>query len=232
METNVLNNNQNNQNNQNDNNSTKKYNVRMLPVKMLIDNENIESLTLSKEFANSVFIGKITGKTNRYLNGIAVTDLRKVTPLDLVKHLLFGLVAEFKTRKNFEAEHTTQHIANETNTLNVEALKLLKSYLNTSTIYRVNDKGQIISGLRLAGSLSLRDTALKITDKHLIATCKKENLKAVLHAHAKAVTAQFQYINDIATMIKELATTTGKKTTKATTTTATLTTETTAVVSA
>lgn len=240
MKTNVLNqdNNQNqNQNQNNQNNSTKKYNVQMLPVKMLIDNESIESLTLSNEYANSVFIGKITGTTKRYLNGIAVTDLRKVTPLDLIKHLLFGLVAEFKTRKKFEAEHTTQQIANETNNLNVEALKLLKSYLNTSTIYRVNDKGQIVSGLRLAGSLSLRDTALKITDKHLIATCKKENLKAVLHAHAKAVTAQFQYINDIATMIKELATVTtatttatttkAKKTKKATTTTATLTAETT-----
>ena len=213
METSVSNNN---------NNNTKKYNVELLPVKMLIDNENIETLTLSKEFANSVFIGKITGNTKRYLNGIAITDLRKVTPLDLVKHLLFGLVAEFKTRKQFEANYTNKKIADETETLKVEALKLLKSYLNTSTIYRINDRGQIVYGLRLAGSLSLRDTALKISDKHLLATCKKENLKAVLHEHAKAVTAQFQYINDIATMIKELATTK-----KATTTTATLTTETT-----
>ena len=215
METSVSNNN-------NNNNNTKKYNVELLPVKMLIDNENIETLTLSKEFANSVFIGKITGNTKRYLNGIAITDLRKVTPLDLVKHLLFGLVAEFKTRKQFEANYTNKKIADETETLKVEALKLLKSYLNTSTIYRINDRGQIVCGLRLAGSLSLRDTALKISDQHLLATCKKENLKAVLHEHAKAVTAQFQYINDIATMIKELATTK-----KATTTTATLTTETT-----
>ena len=90
----------------------------------------------------------------------------------------------------------------------------------------------------MADGLKLKDTALKITDSHLLATCKKENLKAVIYAHSKAVVAQFRYIEDLNTMINKIQAeqaeqaTKAKKTKKATTTTATLTTETTAVVSA
>ena len=208
--------------------TTRKYNVTVVPIKIKVENTNINTITLPQEYGNSVFIGKITGNKIQYLNGIVVTDLRKISVIDMVQHLLFALVAEYKARKEFECKYSKFELTNKVKEdSNVKAMNLFKSYLSTSTIYRVNGNGDIVCGVKLTGNLTLRDTALKINDKHLLATCKKENLKAVLYQHAKAIAAQFQYIDNIKIMIKELITTTStekssKDKVKASTTIATL----------
>ena len=93
-------------------------------------------------------------------------------------------------------------------------------YLNTSVIYRSDSNGKIANAIEIAGQ-TLKDTALKVTNKHLIATCNRNDLRAVIHHQAKAVLAQFRYIDDLNEMINELS-----KTDKANeTTTATATTK-------
>ena len=225
------------QDNNNNNNTTAKQNANVVIINQTTLSQNIVGIQLGKSLANSVVIGKIHTTTKQTtFKGVAVTELRKCDAVGLVQHILYMLVAEFKQRKQFEKDYTNTTIQGEADTLNVKALSLLKSYLNTNTIYRTNADGVIVSGIELTDGLKLRDTALKITDGHLLATCKKENLKAVIFAHAKAVIAQFRYIEDLNTMINKIqaeqaekATTTAKakKTKQATTTTATLTAETT-----
>lgn len=230
METNVL-----KQDNNNNNNTTTKQTANVVIVNQTTLSQNIVGVNLGKNLANSVVIGKIHTTTKQTtFKGVAVTELRKCDAVGLVQHILYMLVAEFKQRKQFEKDYTNATIAGEAETLNVKALSLLKSYLNTNTIYRTNADGVIVSGIELTDGLKLRDTALKITDGHLLATCKKENLKAVIFAHSKAVVAQFRYIEDLNTMINKIqaeqattTTTKAKKTKKATTTTATITAETT-----
>lgn len=193
----------------------------------IIDVKNIE-LSELKTTANSVVLLQqrfnVNGNT---IKGVAVNGLKKTDLISIVKHLLIAIVAEKKQELQFNNEFAT--INNQKS--GITAKKYLTRFLNTNLVFRTDSTGKIATAVKLNG-LKLKDTALKITDKHLLATTDRNNLRAVLHHHTKAVVAQFRYLEDlqeaINEMIKETTATEPAPTTKgkkATTTATTLTTE-------
>lgn len=196
-------------------NTNATINVTTINVK----NTQLNDLRVS---ANSVLLlQQTTSATNNvFIKGVAISGLKNTEAMTIVKHLLTAICAEYRVRNNFNNEFSTLKINGKDEQTGLTAKSLFARYLNTSVIYRSDSNGKIANAIEIAGQ-TLKDTALKVTNKHLIATCNRNDLRAVIHHQAKAVLAQFRYIDDLNEMINELS-----KTDKANeTTTATATTK-------
>lgn len=172
---------------------------------------------------------------NQFIKGVCVAGLKKTDETSIIKHLLTAISAEFRVRNKFNGEFATINLNGATEQTGLTAKSLFARYLNTNIIFRSDSHGKIAKAIKINGQ-TLKDTALKVTNRHLLATCNRNDLRAVIHHQTKAVCAQFRYIDDLNDMISELLNeaTTAKvtsetakaKKTKATTATAKVTSET------
>ena len=140
---------------------------------------------------NTVILAKQTtsernGEVTTSVRYIEVCNVEKTDSLTIVKSLLKFCIAEFFVCKEFETEFADT---------NIKQRKLFNQFLTTNKIYRSNSEGKIASAIE--SEVPLSQTALKVTNRHAVATCKQENLKAAIHKHAKAIVAQSKHISTI-----------------------------------
>lgn len=135
--------------------------------------------------------GEITTSV-RYLE---VCNTEKSDGLTVVKSLLKYCVAEYFVCSEFETEFSDT---------NIKQRKIFNQFLATNTIYRTNSEGVIVDAL--VSEVPLSQTALKVTNKHTITNCKKENLKSAIHQHAKAILAQCKHVSMIAKRVEKIET--------------------------
>ena len=180
-------------------NTNATINVTTINVK----NTQLNDLRVS---ANSVLLlQQTTSATNNvFIKGVAISGLKNTEAMTIIKHLLTAICAEYRVRNNFNNEFSTLKINGKDEQTGLTAKSLFARYLNTNVIYRSDSNGKIANAIEIAGQ-TLKDTALKVTNKHLIATCNRNDLRAVIHHQAKAVLAQFRYIDDLNEMINELS---------------------------
>ncbi|MFR9543029.1 MAG: hypothetical protein SNJ29_13705 [Rikenellaceae bacterium] len=149
---------------------------------------------------NTIVLAKRTvsernGEITTSVRYIEVCNVDKTDALTIVKSLLKYCVAEFLVCKEFEAEFADT---------NIKQRKLFNQFLSTNKIYRTNSEGKIVSAIE--SEVPLNQTALKVNNNHTIANCKKENLKAAIHQHAKAIVAQSKHISTITAKAETLET--------------------------
>ncbi len=125
-----------------------------------------------------------TGEVSTNVRYIEVCKVEKTDGFSIIQSLLKYCIAEFLVCNELERDFADTKI---------KQRKLFNQFLNTNTIYRTNSEGQIANAL--ISEVPLRQTALNVKDYHTIATCKKENLKAAIYQHAKAIRAQCTYIS-------------------------------------
>lgn len=184
-------------------------------------NTALNDLTIK---ANSAVLLKMTTSANgnTFIKGVAISGLKKTDETTIVKHLLTAIVAEHKTSVDFDNDFATIKLNGKDTETGIHAKKFITRYLNTDLIFRSDSNGKIVKAIKLHGQ-KLNETALKVSNRHLLATCNRNDLRAVIHHQSKAVIAQFKYIDNIIEMINELsneATTSDKVTNKAKSTTA------------
>lgn len=96
---------------------------------------------------------------------------------------------------------------------------MFNQFLSGNTIYRTNSEGKVSNAL--VSEVPFSQTALKVKDYHTITLCKKENLKAAIYQHAKAILSQCKYLRMIIDKAETLdatqSETTEKQPTKVTT---------------
>ena len=78
---------------------------------------------------------------------------------------------------------------------NIKQRKLFNQFLSGNTIYRTNSEGKVSNAL--VSEVPFSQTALKVKDYHTITLCKKENLKAAIYQHSKAILSQCKYLRMI-----------------------------------
>ena len=140
---------------------------------------------------NTVVLAKQTtternGEVTTSVRYIEVCSIDKTDSLTIVKSLLKYCIAEFFVCKEFETEFADT---------NIKQRKLFNQFLSTNKIYRTNSEGKIASAIE--SEVALNQTALKVNNNHTIANCKRENLRAAIHQHAKAIVAQSKHISTI-----------------------------------
>ena len=148
---------------------------------------NINNLVCSP---NVIFLAKQststnvkTGEVTANVRYIEVCSIEKTEPLAIVQNLLKYCVAEYFVCNELEKDFADTKI---------KQRKLFNQFLSGDTIYRTNSEGKISNAL--VSEIPLSQTALKVRDYHTITTCKKENLKAAIYQHAKAILAQCKYL--------------------------------------
>ncbi len=149
---------------------------------------------------NTVVLAKQTtternGEVTTTVRYIEVCSIDKTDSLTIVKSLLKYCIAEFFVCKEFETEFADT---------NIKQRKLFNQFLSTNKIYRTNSEGKIASAIE--SEVALNQTALKVNNNHTIANCKRENLKAAIHQHAKAIVAQSKHISTIVAKVETLET--------------------------
>jgi hypothetical protein len=124
-----------------------------------------------------------TGEVTANVRYIEVCNIEKTEPLAIVQNLLKYCIAEYFVCNELEKDFADTKI---------KQRKLFNQFLSGNTIYRTNSEGKISNAL--VSEVPLSQTALKVRDYHTITTCKKENLKAAIYQHAKAILAQCKYL--------------------------------------
>ena len=108
---------------------------------------------------------------------------RKNDSLTIVQSLLRYCVAEFFVCNDLERDFADT---------NIKQRKLFNQFLNTTTIYRTDSAGRVSNAL--VSEVPFSQTALRVQKGHKIVTCEKENRKAAIYQHAKAILAQCKYL--------------------------------------
>lgn len=117
--------------------------------------------------------------TIRYIELCPVT---KTEPLALLQGVLRLYLAEFRVSKDFERTYKET---------NIKQCKIFRQFLNTNVLYRSDSQGKLADAL--ISDVPFSQTAINVKDYHTLATCTKDNMKAAIYQHAKAILAQCQY---------------------------------------
>lgn len=126
---------------------------------------------------------KDDGSVNTSVRYIEVCNVKNTDSLTILQSLLKFCVSEFLVASDFEKQYVS---------CNIKQQKLFNKFLNTNTIHRTNSEGKVTNAL--VSDIPFNQTALKVKDSHTIANCKKENIKAAILLHAKAILSQCQYL--------------------------------------
>ena len=145
----------------------------------------IENLVCS---ANVIILAKQTtttrnGEVSTSVRYIEVCKVGKTDSLAIVQTLLKYCIAEHFVCSDFENDFADTKI---------QQAKIFNKFLTTNTIYRTNSEGKITNAL--ISEVPFSQTALKIKGVHTIVTCEKNNLKAAIYNHAKAILSQCNYL--------------------------------------
>lgn len=155
-----------------------------------------------------------TGETTTNVRYIEVCKVEKTDALTIVQSLLKFCIAEYFVCSDLEKDFADT---------NIKQRKLFNQFLSGNTIYRTNSEGKVSNAL--VSEVPFSQTALKVKDYHTITTCKKENLKAAIYQHSKAILSQCKYLRMIIdkaeTMDATQSATTEKPTKRKTATTGT-----------
>lgn len=164
--------------------------------------------------ANSVALIKhsINSKKEVVYDIVTVSGLRKLRVIDICKHLLKAIVTEKRTEIKWNKELSALYVSDyNTKNSGIRAKSFMSPYYDTNLIFRTNIKGEIASAIeskmesgKIIG-MKLKDTAIRVVDDHLVATCTDELLSQVIYNHAKAAASQFIYIDDINRIIDRLS---------------------------
>ena len=129
---------------------------------------------------------------------IEVCKVEKTDALTIVQSMLKYCIAEYFVCSDLENDFADT---------NIKQRKIFNQFLNTNTIYRTNAEGKITNALE--SEVPFSQTALKVKNTHTIANCKKDNLKAAIFQHSKAILSQCKYlrliIDKVNVIDKELA---------------------------
>lgn len=151
-----------------------------------------------------------TGETTTNVRYIEVCKVEKTDALTIVQSLLKYCIAEHFVCKDLEKDFADT---------NIKQRKLFNQFLSGNTIYRTNSEGKVSNAL--VSEVPFSQTALKVKDYHTITMCKKENLKAAIYQHSKAILSQCEYLRMIVKKAETLdatqSETTEKQPTKVTT---------------
>lgn len=147
-----------------------------------------------------------TGEVTTNVRFIEVCEVEKTESLAIVQSLLKYCIAEYFVCNGFEKDFADT---------NIKQKKLFNQFLSGNTIYRTNSEGKVSNAL--VSEVPLNQTALKVKDYHTITMCKKENLKAAIYQHSKAILSQCKYLRTIIEKVETLENeTTEKQPTKVT----------------
>lgn len=172
--------------------------VKNTTINDLVCSPNV-ILLAKQSTTNNVKTGEVT--TN--VRFIEVCKVEKTDALTIVQSLLKFCIAEYFVCNDLEKDFADT---------NIKQKKLFNQFLSGNTIYRTNSEGKISNAL--VSEVPFSQTALKVKDYHTITMCKKENLKAAIYQHSKAILSQCKYLRMIIdkaeTLDAEQSTTTEK----------------------
>lgn len=146
-----------------------------------------------------------TGETTTNVRYIEVCNVEKTDALTIVQSLLKFCIAEYFVCRDLEKDFADT---------NIKQRKLFNQFLSGNTIYRTNSEGKVSNAL--VSEVPFSQTALKVKDYHTITMCKKENLKAAIYQHSKAILSQCEYLRMIVKKAETLDATQSETTEKAT----------------
>lgn len=127
-----------------------------------------------------------TGEVTTNVRYIEVCKVEKTDALTIVQSLLKFCIAEYFVCNDLEKDFADT---------NIKQRKLFNQFLSGNTIYRTNSEGKVSNAL--VSEVPFSQTALKVKDYHTITLCKKENLKAAIYQHSKAILSQCKYLRMI-----------------------------------
>lgn len=127
-----------------------------------------------------------TGEVTTNVRFIEVCKVEKTDALTIVQSLLKFCIAEYFVCNDLEKDFADT---------NIKQKKLFNQFLSGNTIYRTNSEGKVSNAL--VSEVPFSQTALKVKDYHTITMCKKENLKAAIYQHSKAILSQCKYLRMI-----------------------------------
>lgn len=128
------------------------------------------------------------GEVSTSIRYVELCPATKTDPLSLIKGALHLYMAEFRVYKEFERTFKET---------NIKQYKIYRQFLKTNVLYRSDSRGKLADAL--ISDVPFSQTAMNVKDYHTLATCTKDNMKAAIHQHAKAILAQCQ----IKTLIKK-----------------------------
>ncbi len=146
-----------------------------------------------------------TGEVTTNVRFIEVCQVEKTDALTIVQSLLKFCIAEYFVCRDLEKDFADT---------NIKQRKLFNQFLSGNTIYRTNSEGKVSNAL--VSEVPFSQTALKVKDYHTITMCKKENLKAAIYQHSKAILSQCEYLRMIVKKAETLDATQSATTEKAT----------------
>lgn len=153
----------------------------------VVKNVTINELTCSPNVIllakQSITTNAKTGEVSTSVRFVEVCNVEKTDALTIVQSLLKYCIAEYFVCNDLEKDFADT---------NIKQRKLFNQFLSGNTIYRTNSDGKVSNAL--VSEVPLSQTALKVKDYHTITTCKKENLKAAIYQHSKAILSQCKYL--------------------------------------
>lgn len=170
-------------------------------------NTALENITFAPNAA--VLVKERETPTGNIIEVLSISGVKNTKPITLVKHLLITMLADFKWRAKFEADHKEvkdeagKVVASESG---VRAKNLFTKFLNTGIICKTDDRGKLSFALQCDEGVTLRNTALAVRKTHAVAMATDANtLRACIHNQASAIVAQctqFTSIMQVAAAIR------------------------------
>lgn len=136
------------------------------------------------------------------IEALIVEGVKNTKPITLVKHLLVTMLADFKWRAKFDADH--KEVKDEagktvTSDSGVRARNLFTKFLGCSVICKTDAEGSLSYALQCDKGVTLRNTALAVRKTHAVALATDANtLRACIHNQASAIVAQCTQFSEIA----------------------------------
>ena len=134
---------------------------------------------------------------------LAIEGVKSTKAVDIVYPVLAVMLADWRTRNAFKSEFSVAY-KNGADKVDsgIRAKSMFTKFLSGGVIYKSDSEGKLTKGVVLDEGVLLRNTALKVTDKHAITTARGNDLVSALINQSKAIVAQCSFFKAIAQTAK------------------------------
>lgn len=140
---------------------------------------------------------RINGEMKQATEFMAVEGVKSTKTTDLVMPILAVMLADARTRGGFASDFKVVTVGSQTVETKLTAKSAFTKWLKGNVLYKSNTQGELNKALVLDEGLHLRNTALRISEKHPIYGAKGDVLRVLMHKTAEAVTKQASLFTNI-----------------------------------
>lgn len=146
----------------------------------------------------------IGGEKKKVTEFLAVSGVKSTKQTDLLMPVLAVMLADARRRGGFASDFKVVAIGSTTVETKLTAKSAYTKWLKGNCVYKSNSEGALTRALVLDEGVLLRNTALKVSEKHGLYASKGDTQRVLMHKTCEAIVAQATMFSGIVSDAKAI----------------------------